>query len=656
MSWKRQKQDKDEMTEECCFICKDSGHDLRVCDSSAFGWLCAMQLGTAPRLTIHAVSKTKMRCSYAQARNCPGALAHGSPATAARPPRPTGLRQAPSRPGALVQHRSALAARSPGLIRTTGAPPEHHRAAAQPAPSLAAVRPAVPPLLLRTGRTRAPGPCCATTLRVPVDRTPRPSRPGADRLEPRRARGRSDYQCLCCPFYSVCSACLGKLEFVQLRKQNKGFCSSCLNLAIAIEKDDPHVELIHNVIKQALRHLIFHLTCRLLLLMDKPQPSKTDNYKILFKDYWEGIKDAEHLTLVDLEEASDILNRKLNCKGATLERFPADDHKLDENTSPDNGANDQTRFPADDLKTHENTSPDNGANDQTISFDSEGKQIKANTSRNNKSNKRTYVGWGSKELIGFLSSLGKDTSKSLDELEIIGVVKGYIKQKKLYQDDKKLRFLCDDKLQPLFTRRKVRCKMIRKFLAVHLASNAISEDERFCSYEDDDDALVIKKRPRNSLGPKIAKRVSERSKRHFASLTQNNINLIYLRKTLVISLLNQPDTFEQKVIGCFVRVRCGKKTHSYEIPKKAYLLGKVIGIKKSKNEYKINDTYTKILLCVTGLLDDVSVSMLSDEDLEEVMSWMGHTLYLLIVEDQFVSGFPLPPSAIKEKLWTLAIL
>eukprot|EP00267_Zea_mays_P052897 XP_020405986.1 zinc finger CCCH domain-containing protein 44 isoform X3 [Zea mays] len=461
MSWKRQKQDKDEMTEECCFICKDSGHDLRVCDS----------------------------------RNCPKAY-----------------------------HPRCFQNKDEVFI-------------------------------------------CDWHTCV-------------------HCRGRSDYQCLCCPFYSVCSACLGKLEFVQLRKQNKGFCSSCLNLAIAIEKDDPHV-------------------------------SKTDNYKILFKDYWEGIKDAEHLTLVDLEEASDILNRKLNCKGATLERFPADDHKLDENTSPDNGANDQTRFPADDLKTHENTSPDNGANDQTISFDSEGKQIKANTSRNNKSNKRTYVGWGSKELIGFLSSLGKDTSKSLDELEIIGVVKGYIKQKKLYQDDKKLRFLCDDKLQPLFTRRKVRCKMIRKFLAVHLASNAISEDERFCSYEDDDDALVIKKRPRNSLGPKIAKRVSERSKRHFASLTQNNINLIYLRKTLVISLLNQPDTFEQKVIGCFVRVRCGKKTHSYEIPKKAYLLGKVIGIKKSKNEYKINDTYTKILLCVTGLLDDVSVSMLSDEDLEE---------------------------------------
>jgi len=45
----------------------------------------------------------------------------------------------------------------------------------------------------------------------------------------------------------------------------------------------------------------------------------------------------------------------------------------------------------------------------------------------------------------------------------------------------------------------------------------------------------------------------------------------------------------------------------------------VTGIMKSENEYKINDTCTNILLCVTGLLDDVSISMLSDEDLAEVL-------------------------------------
>jgi len=42
------------------------------------------------------------------------------------------------------------------------------------------------------------------------------------------------------------------------------------------------------------------------------------------------------------------------------------------------------------------------------------------------------------------------------------------------------------------------------------------------------------------------------------------------------------------------------------------------GIKKSSEVYKINDTHTNILLCVAGLWDDVNISMLSDEDFEEV--------------------------------------
>ena len=46
-----------------------------------------------------------------------------------------------------------------------------------------------------------------------------------------------DYQCLCCPLYSVRHVCLGKVEFVQLRNQNKGFCRICLNRVILIENN-----------------------------------------------------------------------------------------------------------------------------------------------------------------------------------------------------------------------------------------------------------------------------------------------------------------------------------------------------------------------------------------------------------------------------------
>ncbi|CAL4946279.1 unnamed protein product [Urochloa decumbens] len=384
-------------------------------------------------------------------------------------------------------------------------------------------------------------------------------------------KGSSDFQCLCCPHYSVCHACLGNVEFVQLKKQSKGFCSTCLSRAILIEKNADA----------------------------GPDVAMTDHRdaaidEILFKDYWEVIKDRECLTLVDLEEATVVLNRRLNCEETVNpEKFPGDCHKSDENVLADNDAN-----------------------DQTIPSDSKRKQNKVNTSLKNKLNKKTYVGWGSEELIEFLSSFGKDTTKPLDEPEIVGVVKAYIKQKNLFVNDRKLSFFCDDKLQPLFTRRKVRCKMIRRFLAEHLASNAVSEDE-ISDVSEDDDTPVMKKKPRNSLEPKIAKRVSERSKSCFASLVKNNINLIYLRRTLVVSLLSQPDTFEQKVIGCFVRLKISHNTQFYEKSTKPFMLGRVTGIKKSSKEYKINGTHTNILLCITGLWNDADISVLSDEDLKE---------------------------------------
>jgi hypothetical protein len=389
--------------------------------------------------------------------------------------------------------------------------------------------------------------------------------------------------------------------------------------------------------------------------------SNAEIYDILFKDYWEDVKDREHLKLVFLEEAHVILNRKLDSNRANLERFPDEGHKSDAKMFAENA-------PV----------------EKTIPFDSKGKQNKVNTSlKKNKLNKNTYAGWASQKLIQCLSSLGKDTSKCLNEAEIVGVIMEHVKEAKLFTDKKKISFFCDGKLLPLFRRKKVRCKRIRRFVANHLAANVISEDENSDGSEDDDvpitknkpcldgsqndDGPFMKKKPQNTVELKIAKRVSDKDKRCFASLNENNIKLIYLRRTLVINLLNHLDTFDQKVVGCFVRVKNAPRVHIYEKPKMPYQLGLVTGkkgrlqdfflipdglaffefaeraqnvhirdscfanisfnllleyvitgIKKSSEEYRINDTHTDILLCVTGLWDDVRISMLSDEDILEV--------------------------------------
>ncbi|KAF8749551.1 hypothetical protein HU200_012566 [Digitaria exilis] len=286
---------------------------------------------------------------------------------------------------------------------------------------------------------------------------------------------------------------------------------------------------------------------------------------------------------------------KFDCNRENLEKFPDEDHKPDANMFAENATI-----------------------EETIPFDSKGKQNVNTSLKKLKSNKKTYIGWGSKELIEFLSSIGMDTSKALDESEIVGVIMRYIKLEDLIKNNKKKTSSCDGKLYSLFGRRKVSCKSVRKFLAVHLAANSISKDENFYGSENDD-VPIMKNKAQNILELKIAKRVSERNKSCYASLSENNIKLIYLRRSLVINLLNHLDTFDQEVVGCFVRVKNAPSVRCYEIPKRPYQLGLVTDTKKSSEEYKINGKSTNILLCVTGFWEDVRISMLSEEAFEEVL-------------------------------------
>ncbi|KAF0917687.1 hypothetical protein E2562_021192 [Oryza meyeriana var. granulata] len=385
-------------------------------------------------------------------------------------------------------------------------------------------------------------------------------------------KGNSDYHCLCCPSSSVCCECFGKAEFVQLRKQSqsKGLCNNCLKLALFVEKnseansDGETVEFRH-----------------------------TEDYLVLFKDYWEAIKDNEGLALIDLQEANVCLRRSLNCKQERdSEKAPDEGYRADENSLSDN----------DDAK-------------QSFLVDIKVQPSEAKVSlKRKKSNKKTYVGWGSKELIEFLSCIGKDTTKPLDQFVLTGVVKEYIQQRNLFKDRKRKSVICDDKLHSLFRKRKVKSNMIHSLLEIHLAENAASEDEWLGS--DDDEGPTMKKKPRNCLKAETSERDSKRNKNCFAAFNQNNLNLIYLRRTLVMNLLGQ-DTFEQKVVGSLVRVKNDFKHYSYQMSKKPYQLGLVTGIRKSSQEYKIKNKYTDILLCVFNVWDEVKISMLSEEDIEE---------------------------------------
>ncbi|GJM92360.1 hypothetical protein PR202_ga08827 [Eleusine coracana subsp. coracana] len=93
------------------------------------------------------------------------------------------------------------------------------------------------------------------------------------------------------------------------------------------------------------------------------------------------------------------------------------------------------KFPDEDLLG------DSDDNEQTFLSGPKSKPDKTNMSMKRKrSKKKRFVGWGTKELIEFLSFVGKDTKEPLDEAEVVGVVQEYIKQKRLFLGDKKKYF------------------------------------------------------------------------------------------------------------------------------------------------------------------------------------------------------------------------
>ncbi|KAG0500572.1 hypothetical protein HPP92_000644 [Vanilla planifolia] len=154
----------------------------------------------------------------------------------------------------------------------------------------------------------------------------------------------------------------------------------------------------------------------------------TDTFEFLFKDYWIIVKEKEGLSLAILQSADALLKRG--------EKFKV-------LSDPDEHSEDQQEFE----ETDDECSPKDFKRKYNYTKMAEEKS---------KSKKRTYIGWASKELIDFLSSLGKDTHVPLAQPDVYEIVKEYIQSKNLLHHDKKKKkhVFCDANLLPIFRRKK----------------------------------------------------------------------------------------------------------------------------------------------------------------------------------------------------------
>lgn len=194
-----------------------------------------------------------------------------------------------------------------------------------------------------------------------------------------------------------------------------------------------------------------------------------------------------------------------------------------------------------------------------------------------KARRREFEGWGSKDLIKFLESINVDVSESLPQTNVASIVSGYIKDRKLFHPDKKKKVVCDANLLSLFGRKTLKKHKISQYLDCHFAENQLSSDEEDGSEDDNNNSPIAKRQRKKGEHTKVAE--DERSvfikppQSHYASICPGNINLIYLRKTLVQKMVEKAD-FQSKLIGSFVKVKSDPNNY---LQKKPCQLIKVIG-------------------------------------------------------------------------------
>ncbi|CAA7023431.1 unnamed protein product [Microthlaspi erraticum] len=187
-----------------------------------------------------------------------------------------------------------------------------------------------------------------------------------------------------------------------------------------------------------------------------------------------------------------------------------------------------------------------------------------------------FLGWGSKNLIEFLQSLGRDTTNKISEQDVTSIIMSYIREKNHAYDH---------------------IIKVPDLVEKHYVENQDDDAEFGFLFDSDDD----KGQQRLSLSDKIDKQITQvvkKPKGTLAAIVMDNVKLLYLRKSLVQELAKTPETFGSKVLGTFVKIKNPSQ------------LVQITGVKEGN---PIDGHFLQVAN-YSYHLEDVPSSVLSDDD------------------------------------------
>ncbi|XP_031483530.1 zinc finger CCCH domain-containing protein 19-like [Nymphaea colorata] len=407
-------------------------------------------------------------------------------------------------------------------------------------------------------------------------------------------RKAAHFMCYTCT-YSLCKRCIKEADFFCVRS-NKGLCSNCMRLVTLIEDKDARTEPVE---------------------VDFDDKS---SWEYLYKEYWLDVKHKLSLTSAEITHASNPYKES----EAPAHDVASSDDDLD------NDNNDM------------NYSPHNSSGDLELGKSAPKRQMKrrkASTAEEMISNMQQDMPidglsesnnsqeWASKELLDLVEHMGGGKSV-LSLFEVQSLLMDYVTKYKLRDPRKKSQIICDARLQNLFGRTRLghfeMLKLIESHILVKETSSLAAENEAQGRITDDGTAEVevegnaaaktgsekkrkIKRKPEESTPPN--------NTNDYAAIDVHNISLVYLRRNLVEDLLDDLETFKDKIVGSFVRIRIPGSVNKQDM----YRLVQVVGTSRASEAYKTSKKSTDLMLEVLNLnkTETVTIDSISNQEFSE---------------------------------------
>jgi len=288
-------------------------------------------------------------------------------------------------------------------------------------------------------------------------------------------------------------------------------------------------------------------------------------YEFLFSEYYEIIKEQEGLNSEHVHSADRFFKN-----GKSNYDLDPDEIGVGEDGSGD--SEDVSNYVVSDCDDMNDTA--GSMSRKTKKGLGKLKSMKGNV----KDKKKEFIGWGSRSLMEFLEYIGRDTSNEFSEHDVASFIIEYCRENKLFDPKKKKKIHCDAPLRSLLGRKSVNRNKMQNLLARHFADNFDDVGDISSSSDDRDyNEPSNSSRKRKSISCTTSHNLNMVYEEHqncLAAIVSSNLKRVYLKRSLVDELSKQPQTFDDKVLGSYVRI----KTDPYDyLQKNSHLLVQVLG-------------------------------------------------------------------------------